>query len=72
MKTAKLGDILKWKGKLVEVRWINEGHKSIGMVSFEDKLCPHCHKPIGKYEVEHIESSALFQESAEPVKTIEE
>lgn len=70
MKTADIGQVLKWKGKLVQVKFLNEGHRAIGMEFLEDEHCPNCGHNLGKKQFEIIESSLLFQENAEPVETI--
>ncbi len=67
MKTAKLGDIFKYENQLVEVRWINQGEKSIGFIPVNAKPCSCCGE-IKSWEV--IESSPNFQQSAEPINTI--
>jgi len=69
MKTAKLGDIFKFENQLVEVKWINEGHKSIGFVPINAKPC-HCCGKVKSWEV--IESSPNFQNNAEPINTIKQ
>ncbi len=66
MKTAKLGDHLLWKNELIRVESIAEG-KMIGMRPVLAKPCPTC----GREEfIEVLEDSPLFQENAEPIKTI--
>ena len=64
MKTCELGDILYWKGEL---------HKVIGRIDLPavileniERKCPEC----GRIQSTIIEQSPLFQENAEPVKTI--
>jgi len=67
MKTAQLGDIFEFEGELVQVQWINQGYKAIGFVPVNAKPCPCC-GATKKWEV--IESSPLFQQGANPIKTI--
>lgn len=69
MKIANLQDVFEWEGQLVEVRWINEGQRSIGFVPVNATPCPCCG------EVKHwdiIETSPHFQNCAKPIKTIKE
>ena len=70
MKTAELNDYLEWNGRLYQVKWINPGSKSIGMVSLDKNKCPHCEHEIDYDSMDMIESSQLFQENATPIKTI--
>ncbi len=70
MKKAKLGDFFLWEGKLVQCLWINEGHRSIGFKSTEKTCCPNCNIPIDYESFDVIEDSPLFQQTAEPIKTI--
>ena len=69
MKIAKLGDIFRYENQLVEVRWINQGYKSIGFVPINAKPCSCCGE-IKRYEL--IENSPAFQENAKEVNTITE
>ena len=69
MKIAKLGDIFIYENQLVEVRWINQGYKSIGFVPINAKPCSCCGE-IKSYEL--IENSPAFQENAKEVNTITE
>jgi len=70
MKTAEPNDIIDWCGRLYKVIGLNPGHKAVAMESIDDNVCPHCGGVIGKDRMEIIESSPLFQENAEPIKTI--
>ena len=70
MKKAKIGQYLKFKGKLVKVIAINPGKRSIVMESIKDHKCPHCDKSLGKEKIDIIEESLLFQINAEPINTI--
>lgn len=72
MKTAQLGQYLIFEGKLVKVVSINPGSKSINMETIEDHLCPHCGESLGKKQIEVIESSPMFQNGAESIRTIDE
>ncbi len=67
MKTAQLGDVFEFEGQLVEVKWINPGHKSIGFVPVNAKPCPCCGE-IKSWDV--VETSLMFQDGAKPVHTI--
>ncbi len=67
MKTAQLGDIFEFEGELVQVQWINQGYKSIGFTPVNAKPCPCC-GVTKKWDI--IENSPLFQQGANPVKTI--
>lgn len=71
MKTANLGDYFKWKGQIVLCQWLGLGQKTIGFIVKRKVTCPHCK---GEHEIEEgydvVESSPLFQENAEPIKTI--
>lgn len=69
MKTANLRDIFEWEGELVEVRWINEGQRSIGFVPVNAEPCPCC-GATKHWDI--IESSPNFQNGAKPIKTIKE
>ena len=69
MKTAKLGDYLLWQGKLAKV--IGEiDRPSIIIELIEVETCPHCGIKNSQFTV--ITSSPLFQENAEPIKTIKD
>ena len=73
MKTAQLGDYFDWNGQIVRVEWMSEGKKSIGFKVKTMVTCPHCkeqHEIIEGYDV--IESSPMFQENANPIKSITE
>ena len=69
MKTVQLDDVFQFEGQLVQVKWINEGHRSIGFVPINAKPCECCGE-VKKWDV--IESSPLFQTIAKPVSTIKE
>jgi hypothetical protein len=69
MKTAQLQDIFEFEGELVQVRWINEGHRSIGFVPINAEPCSCCG------ETKHwdmIEESPNFQNGAKAIKSITE
>lgn len=66
MKTAKLGDLLMWKGVEYKVVSIAEG-KVLYMEPVRGESCYGCGH---KAEVSVLESSPLFQENAEPIPTI--
>jgi hypothetical protein len=74
-KVKEPNAIFKWRGKLVKVIGINEGMRAINIEYIDEKdsdlLCPHCGKPVN-HQFEIIEQSPLFQESAEPIETLEE
>jgi len=67
MKTAQLGDIFEYEGELVEVKWINQGQKSIGFAPINAKPCPCCG---ATKHWDMIESSPNFQNAAKPIETI--
>jgi hypothetical protein len=67
MKTAQLGDIFEYEGELVQVQWINQGYKSIGFTPVNAQPCPCC-GVTKKWDI--IENSPLFQQGANPIKTI--
>jgi hypothetical protein len=71
MKQVQVGDVFLWMGKLVQAQWMNQGHKSVGFVTNESVVCPHCqqeHSVVKAHDI--IVSSPLFQENAEPVTTL--
>ncbi len=73
-KVNNLSAIFKWKGKLVKVIGVNEGHRSIIMEYIDEKdsdlICGHCGHPVN-HHFDVIESSPLFQENAEKIETLE-
>lgn len=73
MKTANLGEYFLWRGEITRVDSINNGHKSICFNTKKQVQCPHCKE---SHEVDDwmdiIESSPMFQEGAEPIKSIKE
>jgi hypothetical protein len=69
MKTAKLGDIFTYEGEVVQVRWINEGHRSIGFVPINAKPCECCGE-TKRWDI--IESSPSFQNNAALIQTLKE
>ena len=69
MKTAQLQDIFEYEGELVQVRWINQGQRSIGFVPVNAKPCPCCGE-TKRWDM--IESSPNFQNGAKAIKTITE
>lgn len=71
MKRAELGQMFLWMGKLTAVTSINPGEKAINFTTKDTGNCPHCGKPVDEnWSV--IEGSPMFQQNAEPVKTISE
>lgn len=66
MKQAKLNDLFLWKGELVKVVGIAIG-KTIIFEKVGEKECECCGM---KFEYNVLEQSPLFQENADPVKTI--
>lgn len=71
MKYPKLGDIFTWKGAFAKIIWTTE-EPTVGIEMFEHKKCPHCGGDLGKEQFSMIPTCPLFQECAEPIKTIEE
>lgn len=67
MKKAQLEDVFEWEGELVQVKWINEGHRAIGFVPVNAQPCPCCGH-TKRWEI--IERSPLFQQGAKPISTI--
>lgn len=67
MLKAELGDIFEFEGQLVQVRWMNEGSKSIGFVPLNAEPCPCCGE-TKRWDM--IESSPNFQNGAKPIKTL--
>lgn len=73
MKTVELLDYFLWNGEIVRCDWINPGEKAIGFRLKRTVTCPHCNKEHDiEDQAEIIESSQLFQENAQPIKTIKE
>jgi hypothetical protein len=70
-KTAELGQVIRWQGKLATVISLCTGEKMVGIEMIESPKCECCGHPY-QYQFDVAESSPLFQESAEPVKTINE
>jgi len=70
MKIAKAGDYLLWEGELaIVIGEINKHAVCIEMI--KGKICPHCGEKIGREVITVIDSSPQFQQSAEPIQTIE-
>lgn len=69
MKRAELGDIFLYNGDLVKVIGINDGQRSIIFQDVDAEICECCGE-IKQYNI--IESSPLFQDYSEPVKTIKQ
>lgn len=68
MKKAELGDYFEWDGTLVKVIGIAHGK----MVIFEEVNGQKC-ECCGLKNVGHVmEDSPIFQENAQPLKTIQE
>lgn len=67
MKTAKLGAIIKYQGKLCEVLAFATG-KVLFIREIGAQPCQHC-GVINEYV--EVESSHKFQERAEPVETLD-
>lgn len=66
---AELGDVFRYKGQLVEVKWINPGKKTIGFTTKETAVCPHC-KGLLNESHDLIEESPSFQEAVIPISTL--
>ena len=69
MKTAELGEYLLWKGKLAKIVYVAE-ERTVGIEPLDSCKCPHCDGDLGKEQFSIIPTSPLFQENAEPIKTI--
>ena len=69
MKRAKLGNFLKWNGKLASIIWTTDS-PTVGIEMIENKTCPHCGGDLGKEQFSMIVESPLFQESAESIESI--
>ncbi len=67
MKRAQLEDVFEFEGQLVQVKWINEGHRSIGFIPINAKPCPCCGE-TKSWDI--IEISPLFQDNVKSVSTI--
>lgn len=70
MKTPHLQDFLLWKGKLAQVIGL-VNYPSVVMHMVEHQKCPHCGGDLGVEQIEVVIQSPLFQENAEPIKTID-
>ena len=69
MKKAELGDYLLWQGKPAQI--IGETDLPQVIIQLlENCKCPHCNGDLGKEQFHVIVSSPLFQQMAEPLKTI--
>jgi hypothetical protein len=69
MKNAHIGEYLLWNGKPAKV--VGSTDRRMVIIEMLDKCkCPHCQGDLGKEQIYMIVSSPLFQESAEPMKTI--
>lgn len=69
IKTVKLGDYFEWEGQIVECKWITGNARAIGFTV--KKPCPHCGELL-EQSMNVIESSPLFQNTANPIQTIQE
>ena len=69
MKTPHLQDFLLWKGKLAQVIGLCD-RPTVIMHTIEQAKCPHCGGDLGVEQIEVVIGSPLFQENAEPIKTI--
>jgi hypothetical protein len=69
MKDARLGEFLLWDGKPA---WIiaEASQRQVIIEMIEPCKCPHCQGDIGKKQISVIVASPMFQERAQPMKTI--
>lgn len=73
MKIANLGDYFLWKGQVVKCEWLGLGQKTIGFKAKRKVKCPHCKRDHDITEgMDIVESSPLFQENTEPIKSLTE
>lgn len=70
MKNPKVGDYILWRNAPAKIIGTSEG-KQVIIEMLEDVKCPECGHRIGKDQFSVIISSPLFQESAEPIQTME-
>lgn len=70
MKRPKLGDYLTWNGDLAKIIGTSSGEQVI-IELLDNQKCPHCEGDLGKHQFTMIVSSPLFQESAQPLQTID-
>jgi hypothetical protein len=69
MKNATVDDYLIWKGKLARI--VGECSERTVIVQMLDNMkCPHCEGDLGPHQFSVVVTSPLFQQNAEPLKTI--
>lgn len=69
MKRAKLGDIFRYEGELVEVFAVSDGDRVLVIKPINKEPCEECGHD---HRMGIIESSPLFQGKAKAVDTLEE
>lgn len=70
MKVANLGDYFLWMGQVVKCQWLGFGEKTIGFKVTKVIECDCGRKHTYEEGYDVVESSPMFQENAEPIKTI--
>jgi hypothetical protein len=70
MKNPKLGDYLLWQGEPAKIIGTTDS-KQVIIELLENEKCPYCKGDLGRKQIHMIVSSPLFQESAEPLPTIQ-
>lgn len=69
MKSAELDQFLLWEKRPAKIIAKSNGEQVI-IEMLENKCCPYCNGDLGKDQVHVIVSSPMYQEGAEPLKTI--
>lgn len=67
MKSANLGDVFEYRGRIFKVVAVNEGYRSLFIEPIDNKICKCCGR---SEQFDVIESSPMFQNYSEPIKTI--